>query len=158
MKWVLFETWFRNPAKKRGNWRRAFLQTSFQVRMDLYKVQKQGRDEKIKNTTTILRKDGGLLFGLQRNALASLVHFVTYTTKCTRDASALHWRPERRPPSLCARVLSSSHPCLVSVYTFYRSIPTSNEVCGRFFQSFMTCITWGGFTGIVSYSIVQITQ
>ena len=48
---------------------------------------------KLKNAT-LLRNDGSLLFGLQRNALASLVHFVV--CKWTRDGSALRWRPERR--------------------------------------------------------------
>ena len=43
------------------------------------------------------RERRGLHSGLQRNALASLVHLATYTTKWTRNASALHWRPVRRP-------------------------------------------------------------
>ena len=38
-----------------------------------------------------LQNDGGPLSGLQHKALASLVHFATYTTKWTRGASALHW-------------------------------------------------------------------
>ena len=42
--------------------------------MDLKKGQQQGRDEKTQKPAlyTILRNDGGLLSGLQRNALASL--------------------------------------------------------------------------------------
>ena len=47
----------------------------------------------------LLRNDGGLLSGFQRNALASQVHSVVWVTKWTRDGSALHWRPERRLPS-----------------------------------------------------------
>ena len=39
-----------------------------------------------------LQNDADPLSGLQRNALASLVRFVT---KRTRDASALRWRPKR---------------------------------------------------------------
>ena len=50
--------------------------------------------ESLKNPIP-LRNDAGPLSGLQRNALASLVHFVTHTTKRTRDAGALRWRPER---------------------------------------------------------------
>ena len=57
----------------------------------------------LKNPTP-LQNDGGPLSGLQRNALASLVDFVNYTTKRTRDASALHWRPEKGPPSFCSGV------------------------------------------------------
>ena len=49
--------------------------------MELKKVQKQGGDEKASRTLTPLQNDAGPLSGLQRNALASLVHFVTYTTK-----------------------------------------------------------------------------
>ena len=41
------------------------------------------------NNPIPLHNDAGPLSGLQRNALASLVCFVTYTTKLTRDASAL---------------------------------------------------------------------
>ena len=53
----------------------------------------------MRNSRTLppLRNNGGLLSGLQCNALASLVHIVTYTTKWTRHASLLHWRPERWP-------------------------------------------------------------
>ena len=49
---------------------------------------------KLKNTALLLN-DGALLPGLQRNALASLVHFVAGTM----DASALHWRPGEEAPS-----------------------------------------------------------
>ena len=44
--------------------------------MELKKVQKQGGDEKASRTLTPVRNDAGTLSGLQRNALASLVHFV----------------------------------------------------------------------------------
>ena len=48
----------------------------FELGLELYKGQKQGSEEKLKNTTQ-LWNDGAFLFsyGLQRNALASLVHF-----------------------------------------------------------------------------------
>ena len=48
-----------------------------------------------------LRNNGGLLSGLQSNALAFLVHFAQKTL--TRDASALRWRPEKWPPSFRSR-------------------------------------------------------
>ena len=65
----------------------------------------------------VLRNDAGPLSGLQRNALASLVHFVTHTTKRTRDVRALRWRPERGPASFRSGVgfLRLSNPSLVSV-------------------------------------------
>ena len=49
---------------------------------------------------TPLHNNAGPLFGLQCNALVSLVYFVTYTRKRTTcmDASALCWRPERGLP------------------------------------------------------------
>ena len=74
--------------------------------------------ESFKNPTP-LRKDAGPFSGIQSNALTPLVHFVTYTTKRTRDVqvSALRWRPERGPASLRSRVgfLRLSHPNLLSV-------------------------------------------
>ena len=41
----------------------------------------------LKNPTP-LHNDAGPLSGLQRNALASLASFITYTTKLTKDVSA----------------------------------------------------------------------
>ena len=64
--------------------------------------------------STTLQHDGGLPSGLQCNALAPVVHFV-WVTKWTRDASALHWMPERGLPSFHSRVMflnfSHSLPC-----------------------------------------------
>ena len=59
------------------------------------------------------------LSGLQRNALASLVHFVTHTTKRTRDASALRWEAREGPASFRSGVgfLMISNPVLF-VYFF----------------------------------------
>ena len=97
--------------------------------MELKKVQKQGGDVKTSRTLPPLRNDAVPLSGLQRNAVASLVPFVTYTTKRTRDASALRWRPERGPASFRrgGRVPEafSSPPCF---YSLFSSIPTPNEV------------------------------
>ena len=42
---LLFESWFRNPQKK-DTMEKSFCATSFQVGMDLKKVQKQGRDQR----------------------------------------------------------------------------------------------------------------
>ena len=106
--------------------------------MELKKVHKQDR---VKNPTP-LRNDAGPLSGLQRNALASLVHFVTHTTKRTRDASALRWRPERGPASFRSGVGFLTWSCLC---TFFSSIPTQNEV---FFQKLFPpsfCSFLGGF-------------
>ena len=68
--------------------------------------------------TTPLQNDGSLFFGPQHNALASLVHFAPHTTKWSRDASALRWRPERRLPLFCSRVvfLSFFIPALMFLY------------------------------------------
>ena len=73
---------------------------------------------KPKNTTP-QRNDAGPLSGLQHKCtcIPTVVHFVTYTIKQTRDASALHWRPERVPASFRSGVgfLRLSHPCLVCI-------------------------------------------
>ena len=70
--------------------------------MELKKVLYMYRDKaemrNFKNPTP-LQNNAGPISGLQCNALPSLVRFVTYTTKLTRDASALHWRPKMGPPS-----------------------------------------------------------
>ena len=50
-------------------------ETLFQVRDGPVKGQKQGKDQKL-NNTTVLQNNGGLLSGLQHNALSSLVHCV----------------------------------------------------------------------------------
>ena len=60
------------------------------------KYRKKAGMRKLTNTIP-LQNDGDLLFALQCNALVSLVHYVVCVTKQTRDASASHWRPERRP-------------------------------------------------------------
>ena len=54
--------------------------TSFQVGMELGKVQKQGRDEKASRTYPTT-KQASSLYGLQHNACASIVCFVVYVTK-----------------------------------------------------------------------------
>ena len=80
--------------------------SSFQVGMVLQKVRNLGKD--VKNSTKLPHYEmlaAYSLSSLQCNALAFLVHFVTYTTKWTRDASALRWRPERRLPSFRSRVV-----------------------------------------------------
>ena len=58
----VLQTWWGKVSEK----------TSFQLGMELKKVQKQG---------THLQNDPGPLSGLQCNALAFPVHFVTHTTK-----------------------------------------------------------------------------
>ena len=92
---------------------------------------------------------------LEHNALASLVHIFAQIhcvvqLRWTRDASALHWRPEGggSSPLPHSRVvfLSFSHPCLVSA-TFYRSIPTWNKACGNFSLYFLS---FWGFLNIFS--------
>ena len=126
--------------------------TLFRVGIEQEKVQKQGGDEKASRTIyTPLRNDAGPLSGLQRNALASLVHFVTYTTKRTKDASALRWRPERGPASFRSgvyRVLEafSSPPCFC---TFFSSIPTRNKVFSETFSPPSFC-SFGGFLNQLS--------
>ena len=81
--------------------------------MELKKYTNKTGLESIKNPTP-LRNDAGPLSGLQRNTLASLVHFVTHTTKRTRDAS---------------------------VY-FFSSIPTRNEVFQKLFP-LVSVLFWG---------------
>ena len=106
--------------------------------------------ETLKNPT-LLRNDAGPLSGLQRNALASLVHFVTHTTKRTRDASAWRWRPERGPTSFRSRVglLRLSHPGLVSVLF---SAPSLLEI--KFFQKLFPLVSvfWGVSKPISKYN------
>ena len=103
-------------------------------------------DEKLRNTT-LLRNNVSLLSGLQRNALASLVCFVTYTTKRTRDASALRWRPERRLTLFRSRVVFLSFSSLPCFCTFYSSIPTRNEVFFRHFFPLVSVLFGGGGGG-----------
>ena len=57
-------------------WEKNLRKNSSQVGMDRKKVQKEGRDEKNSKNTTLLQNDGGPLFGLQLNALTSLVHLL----------------------------------------------------------------------------------
>ena len=93
---------------------------------------------------TPLRNDAVPLSGLQRNSLVSLVHFVTYTTKQTRDASALRWRPERGTASFRSGVgfLRLSHPHLVSVL-----FPAPLILEMKFFQKLfpLVYVLFGGF-------------
>ena len=57
---------------------------------------------------TLLRNDGGLLPGLQGNALSSLVHFAQQQTELgTQEEAAII--PKQ------GSVFEFSHPCLVSV-------------------------------------------
>ena len=122
--------------------------------MELKKANKQGGDEKVSRT---LPHYGTMLspsLAYNAMALASLVHFVTYTTKRTRVAGAWHWRPERGTASFHSggRVLEacSSPPCL---YTFLRSIPIWNEVF--FLKLFpLVCVLGGG--GGVSKPIIHL--
>ena len=82
--------------------------------MDLKKYQTRKGWESLKNP--VLRNDPSPLSGHQGNALASLLLFLTYTTKRTRDASALCWRSGREPAlSRSAGLLRLSHPRLVNV-------------------------------------------
>ena len=84
-----------------------------------------------------------------------------YTTKRTRDASALRWWPERGPASFCSGVgfrgevefLGFSHPLLVSVlFTapsllemkfFQKLLPLVSVLLGGFLNQFSnaTCFT-----------------
>ena len=91
-----------------------------------------------------LRNDAGPLSGLQRNALASLVHFVTNTTKPTRDASALRWRPERGPASFRSEVRFLRLSNQVLFVYFFSSISTRNEVFSETFPPSF-CSFLGGF-------------
>ena len=63
----------------------------------------------------------GLLSGPQRNAAASLWfvdRFATYTTKRTRDGSALPWRPERGLTSFCS-VLGFLRFLIFALFLYY---------------------------------------
>ena len=134
VKWVVFENWFRNPPppppQKNWNWGggggggRGVSEKTFISSRDgaVKSTETRCGWENLKNSTpprnpTPLRNNDGPFSGLERNAFASLVHFVTYTTKRTRDASALLWRPEMGPASFRSGIgfLRFSHPCLVSV-------------------------------------------
>ena len=63
---------------------------------------------------------------------SSLVHFVLCKVNY-RDVSALRWRPERRPPSVRSRVVFLSFLISTLFLSFYRSIPTWNEVLLKLF-------------------------
>ena len=103
--------------------------------MELKKVYKQGEDEKASRTLPQLWNNAIPLSGLQRNALASLVHFCYLHNKANQG---------RKCPVLEAREgdgivsvvgvgflrLSHPRPCL---YTFFSSIPTPNEVFSETF-------------------------
>ena len=84
-----------SASHTRGN---KFLnKSSFQVRAGPVKGQKQGRDEKTQEHY-LVRNDGGLLSGLQCNAIASrsLVHFVV--CKVNKGCKCIALRPERTAP------------------------------------------------------------
>ena len=78
----LFGSWFRNPP---SFWKH-FISTR-----DVAEKSTGTRQIWVISRTP-LQSDAGPLFGLQSNA------------KRTRDASALHWRPERGPASFCSVV------------------------------------------------------
>ena len=88
--------------------------------MELKKyTNKAGMQKAPRTIPHVLGNVAGPLSGLQCNVLASLVHFVTYTTKRTRDASALHWRPERGPAlfhSAWGRVLGAF--CISTLFAY----------------------------------------
>ena len=72
-------------------------------------------------------------------------HFVTYKTKWTGGASALHWMPEREPPLFHSKevLLSFSHPCLLFCSYFYRSFPTLYELVFKKSVFQLVFVFWG---------------
>ena len=103
----------------------------------------------LKNRTP-LRNDAGPLSGLQRNALASLVHFVTYSTKRTRDASALHWRPNR---GLHRSVVGKGSRRLFTPVLFLYFFQLHSYLKWSFFRKFFppSCYSfWGGGGGFLN--------
>ena len=120
--------------------------TSFRrVGMELKKVHKQDRVRKPQEPTP-LRNDAGPLSGLQRNAFASLVRFVT---KRTTVGMQVHcgWRPERGPASFRSGVglgfLRLSNPGLVCVLFSAPSLLEMKLFQKLFPHSF--CFLGGGF-------------
>ena len=86
MEWVVhmyLKVCLETPPKEQKLGEMFWEKISFQVGMDMWKVQKQGRGIRKLYSATPRRNDGGLLSGLQCNALASLVHFVVWVTKWT---------------------------------------------------------------------------
>ena len=85
--------------------------------MELRKGQKQGRNDNLKPYPTTERCQPP--FWPPMHALASLVHFVTYSRKLTRDASAFTALEAREWAAagiiLWGTVLEISHLCLVPV-------------------------------------------
>ena len=116
---LVLGSWFRNPPKKNRNYigGKWFCKNFFQVGMKLKNPRNKAEIRNLKNPTP-LQNHAGPLFGLQCNALASLVCFVTYTTKWTKDTNALRWRPYRggQRCSVVGKVLEISYLCLVSVF------------------------------------------
>ena len=97
VKRVVFENWFTTPPKGQKLGGKVSEKNFISSRDGAEKSIETSGDEKPKKTHPNYRTMPGPLSGLQRNALASLVRFVTYITKQTRDASALRWRTERGP-------------------------------------------------------------
>ena len=62
------------------------------------------------DNTTLLQNDGGLLSGL------------LYTTKWTRDVSALRWRLESRPPSFRSRVVLSTFLIIPALFLSFLQV------------------------------------
>ena len=131
---MYFEGWFRKPPKKNRNKGETVSEkTSFRVGMELKKVQTQDRGEKSSRT---LPYYGTMPAPLCPPTQCTCItgSLVTHTTKRTRDASAMRWRPERGPASFHSGVgiLRLSHPACVC--TFFSSIPTRNEVFSETFS------------------------
>ena len=87
---------------------------------------------KLKNTT-LLRNDGGL----QRNALASLVHFVVCKVNQGCKCIVLEAREEGAIIPQQGSVLEFSHPCLVSVLFTGPSLTRPEVFSETFFPQFL---------------------
>ena len=138
---LYFESWFRNPPKKEQKlggksfwknfiWSRDGAEKKYTNKTGL---------ESLKNPTP-LRNDAGppLWPPTQCTCIPSSLCCV-WVTKWTRDASALHWRPERGPASFRSGVgfLRLSNPVLF-VY-FFQLHPYSKW---SFFRNFFPLVYW----------------
>ena len=90
---LLFGSWFRNPPKKEQELGKRFLKNLFQVRNGPIKRTEKCTDEKTPEHYPTMKWWWPPLWPS------------TQCIKWTRDASALYWRPERRPPAFLSRVV-----------------------------------------------------
>ena len=126
---LLFESWFRNPSKRAETREKSFWKTSSQVRaVPVKRTETRQGWENSRTQPYYWMMAPPFWPPKQCTCIPSSLH-----AKWTRDASAMHWRPERKAPSLSSRVVFLSFSFLPCFCPFYRSSP---NLKWSFFRNF----------------------